>query len=167
MKGLILFIFISFLAPIATGQEFQDSLYFHLYNYQVLTGELELGLNLDELDHSFNIENLIDSSNTETFSIYKFYNLKYEESLMSFLIVEEENVEIYDILSFDVLIERILDLNICNEEKKILWVKEVLKILRNYYEDANMENLVVEKVYGKYHYFIPLKNLKSKEGIVK
>jgi hypothetical protein len=167
MKKIIIVVFVLFVAVLAKGQVFTDSLYFHLYNYQIITGELKTNLNLDELEREFNIESLVDSTNTETFSIFKFYHLKYEDPLTSFLIIEKDNIEIFDILSFDILIEKILDVTTIKERTKTLWIKEVLKILRFYYEDSDMERLVMRKDYGKYHYFISLKNLKNKDGIIK
>lgn len=166
MKRIIVLISISFIVLLAKGQGFSDSLYLHLYNYQIIKGELEANLKLDKLSARFNIEPLIDSANTETLSIFKFYHLEHEEPLTSFLIVEKDNIEIYDLLSFDALIEKILDTSI-NEKIKGIWIKEVLRMLRSYYEVVDMERLVVQKDFGKYHYFIPLANLKNKEGIIK
>jgi|GEM_PF-3547626 len=148
-------------------QECNDSLYLHLYNYQIIRGELEEGLDLNELSNSFNVEDLVENTNTEQFSIFKFYNLVHEESSISFLIIEKNNVEIYDILSFCILIEKILDSPSCGEELKKIWIKEVLKLRRSYYELVDIERLVVEKNYGKYLYLIPVVNLKNKEGIIK
>ncbi len=166
MKRIVVLIFISFVGLVVKGQGFSDSLYLHLYNYQVIKGELEANLELDKLSASFNIEPLIDSTNVETLSIFKFYHLEYEEPVISFLIVEKDNIEIYDLLSFDALIEKILDASI-DERLKGIWIKEVLRMLRSYYEIVDMEKLVVQKDFGKYHYFIPLTNLKNKEGIIK
>ena len=151
---------------LAKGQDFPDSLYLHLYNYEVIKGELKAGLDESDLSTSFYIEELIDSSNTEAFGVFKFYHLKYEEPLTSFLIIERDNIEIYDLLSFDTLIEKILDASI-DEKLKGIWIKEVLRMLRSYYEVVDMEKLVVQKDFGKYHYFIPLSNLKNKEGIIR
>lgn len=167
MKKIVVLIFPVFMVLFAKGQVFTDSLYLHLYNYQVIKGELKAGLDLSELSNSFNIEELVDSINTETFSIFKFYHLEYEESLTSFIIIEKDNIEIYDILSFDVLIEKILDCSSFSEKSKALCIKEVLKILRDYYEVVDMERLVIQKDFGKYHYFIPIMNMKNKEGIIK
>lgn len=152
---------------LAKGQEITDSLYLHLYNYQVIKGELKSGLDLSKLSNSFNIEKLVDSINTETISIFKFYHLEYEEPLTSFLIIEKDNIEVYDILSFDVLIEKILDSSSLSEKSKVLCIKEVLKILRDYYEVVNMERLVIQIDFGNYHYYIPIMNMKNKEGIIK
>jgi hypothetical protein len=163
MKKIMPLIIISFLFLNVKGQEFNDSLYFHLYNYQIISGELKSKIDRQSLNKSFNIEELVDKTNTGCFKIYKFYNLIYEESSISFLIIQNEKVEIYNILSYSALIERILDESTCNENTKVLLIKEVLKILRHYYEDADMGSLVMRKDYGKYLYFIPLKKLKNKE----
>lgn len=164
---VVFFAVILFYSNRGFAQECNDSLYLHLYNYQVIKGELEEGLDLNKLSKRFNIEELVDSTNTEQFSIFKFYHLEYEEPLTSFLIFEKDNVEIYDMLSFDVLIEKVLDSPVCNEELKKTWIKEVLKELRSYYEVVDMERIVVEKNYGNYHYFIPVVNLKNKLGVIK
>ncbi|MFW5979046.1 MAG: hypothetical protein ACOCQ8_02945, partial [Bacteroidia bacterium] len=87
--------------------------------------------------------------------------------LTSFLIIEKDNIEIYDILSFDVLIEKILDVSSFSEKSKALCIKEVLKLRRDYYEVVDMERLVIQKNFGKYHYFIAIMNMKNKEGIIK
>ncbi len=167
MKKIVILIFMFFIGTYSNGQIITDSLYFHLYNYQVIKGELKTGLDFNKLGNSFNIEKLVDGINTETFSIFKFYHLEYEEPLTSFLIIEKDNVEIYDILSFNVLIEKLLDSSSLCEKSKALCIKEILKILRNYYEIVNMERLVIQKDFGKYHYFIPIINIKNKEGIIK
>lgn len=163
----IFFAVILFSSNRCFSQEYNDSLYLHLYNYQVIKGELEEGLDLNELNSRFNIEELVNNTNTEQFSVFKFYHLEYEEPLTSFLILEKDNVEIYDILSFDVLIEKILDSPIRSVEIKKIWIKEVLKLLRSYYEVVDMERIVVEKSYGNYHYYIPVINLKNKVGVIK
>jgi len=167
MKKIVALIFMFFMVLFAKGQVITDSLYLHLYNYQVIKGELKTGLDLNELSNSFNIEELVDSINTETFRIFKFYHLEYEDPLTSFLIIEKDNIEIYDILSFDVLIEKILDVSSFSEKSKALCIKEVLKLRRDYYEVVDMERLVIQKNFGKYHYFIPIMNMKNKEGIIK
>ncbi|ASB48643.1 hypothetical protein [Alkalitalea saponilacus] len=166
MKKIITLISISFVILFAKGQAFSDSLYFHLYNYQIIKGELKADLELDKLCTRFNIEELIDSTNVETFSLYKFYHLEYEDPLTSFLIIKPNKIEIYDLLSFDALIETILDTSI-DEKVKALWIKEVLRMLRGFYEVVDMERLVIQKDFGKYQYFIPLSNLKNKEGIIR
>ncbi len=156
-----------FMVLFTKGQVITDSLYLHLYNYQVIKGELKSDLDSNELSNFFNIEELVDSINTETFCIFKFYHLEYEDPLTSFLIIEKDNIGIYDILSYDVLIEKILDVSYFSERSKALCIKEVLKTLREYYEVVDMERLVTRKVYGKYHYFIPVMNIKNKNGIIK
>lgn len=166
MKKSIILMTISFMVLLVKGQDFPDSLYLHLYNYEVIKGELNVGLDESSLSTRFNIEELIEGSNTESFSVFKFYHLEYEEPLTSFLIIGKDNIEIYDLLSFDALIEKILDASI-DEKLKGIWIKEVLRMLRSYYEVVDMEKLVVQKDFGKYHYFIPLTNLKNKEGIIK
>lgn len=161
MKKIVALLFMLFIVLFAKGQVITDSLYLHLYNYQVIKGELKPGLDLNELGNSFNIENLIDGINTETFSIFKFYHLEYEEPLTSFLIIEKDNIEIFDIQSFDVLIEKILEVSSINDKSKALCIKEILKMLRKYYEVVDMERLVIQKNFGKYHYFIPVMNIKN------
>jgi hypothetical protein len=147
------------------GQAFNDSLYLHLYNYQVINGELkDTELRGRNLKDCFYIKDLVDSTNFDLFKIYKFHNLEQQEALTSFLVVENEIIEIYDILSFDALIERILDSPIC-EKRKTIWVKEIIKKVRIFYEDFDMERLVIKKDYGRYHYFIPLLNFKNSKGI--
>lgn len=166
MRFYIIVCFI-ILTKMSFTQEFSDSLYLHLYNFQVIKGELQSGdVDMKDLSKSFYIQELIEGANSETFSIYKFYNLKYEEALISFLIIEKQKIEIYDILSFSAFIERVLDESPCNEKTKILWIKEVLKIRRDYYDEADMGYLEMQKDYGKYHYIIPLRNLKNEKGII-
>lgn len=151
------------------AQTFDDSLYIHLYNFQVIKGEVkDTELKGKSIKAFFRIENLIDidTANSELFRIYKFHNLEHEEALTSFLVVEKDVTEIYDIQSFDALVERILDANVC-EKIKTKWVKEILKMQRIYYEDFDMGRLVIQKDYGSYHYFIPISNIKKKEGILK
>jgi hypothetical protein len=167
MKRIIMLLFGLFIALFVKGQENTDSLYLHLYNYHVIKGELKTGMDLNKLPKSFNIVELIDSVNTDAFRIFKFYHLEYEDALTSFLIIEKGNVEIYDILSFDILIERILGVSELSEELKTACIKEILKQLREYNEIADMDKLVIQKDFGRYHYFIPLVNLKSKEGVIK
>lgn len=133
---------------------------------KIIKGELNPGLDLSDLGKSFNIEELVDSVNTEIFSIFKFHHLEHQDPKVSFLIIEKDNVEIYDILSFDVLIEKILDVSSLDERSKTLCVKEILKIVRAYFEVVDMGRLVIKKDFGKYHYFIPIKNLKNNEGVI-
>lgn len=166
MKKTAVLTFTLIMVMFAKGQNFPDNLYLHLYNYQVIKGELKPGLDLNNLSKSFNIEELVDNINTEVFSIFKFYHLEYEDPIISFLIIEKDKVEIYDILSFDVLIEKILDISNIDERSKTLCVKEILKILRVYFEVSDIKRLVIKKEFGKYHYFIPITNLKNKEGII-
>lgn len=161
MKKTLLLIIISFLFSKVNGQVFNDSLYYHLYNYQKITGDLKLKLNKNSLNKSFHIVDLVVGTNTGCFKIYRFYNLIYEDPSVCFLIIENEKVEIYNILSYNALIDRILDETNNNERTKILWTKEVLKRLRDYYEDADMGSLVLKKDYGKYIYYFPLKDLKN------
>jgi hypothetical protein len=166
MKKIGVLLFTLVIVNLAKGNEFPDSLYLHLYNYQVIKGELEGGLDLSNLRKSFNIEVLVDNTNTKTFSIFKFYHLKYEDPITSFLVIEKDKTEIYDILSFDILIEKIFDVSSIDEKSKSLWTKEIFRILRNFFEIYDMERLVIKKDFGKYHYFIPLTNLKNKQGII-
>lgn len=167
MKNIITLITFFLAVNFAKGQIFTDSLFLHLYNYEVIKGELKEGLNLSELEQIFNIEELVDSVNNESFKIYKFYHLEYEEALTSYLVMDKNNIEIYDILSFDVLIERLLGVNELCEKSKAACIKEVLNALRSYYEVVDMEKLVIQKDYGKYHYYLPLVNFKNKEGVIK
>lgn len=148
------------------GQVFPDSLYLHLYNYQIIKGELKSDLNLEKLSAIFNVEELIDNTNTKDFSIYKFYHLEYEEPLTSFIIIEQSSIEIYDLLSYSTLIEKVLDASI-NDKLKGIWIKEILRNLRSFYEVVDMTKLIMQKDYGKYHYYIPISNIKNNEGIIK
>ena len=167
MKKIVSLLVGIFLISYTNGQVFPDSLYLHLYNFKVITGELPADSQLDEIKSAFNIEPLVDSVNTESFGIFIFYHLVYEDALTSFLIIEKNNVEIYDILSFDVLIEKILDSSSIDEKSKALCIKEILRTLQSYYEVVNMERLVIQQDIGNYHYLMPIMNCKNHEGIIK
>jgi hypothetical protein len=148
------------------AQEFKDSLYLHLYNYQLISGEIKINdIDVKDLKSSFYVKELAENENIDSFKIYKFYNLRYTESLTDFLVIEGENIEIYNLFSYRSLIEKILDLNIC-DKKKLVWVKEMLKI----YDDFNnidIGNNIMRKQYGKYKYFIPLNNMKNESSFIK
>ncbi len=129
-------------------------------NYEIIKGEFYENSNCNDSKNNFYISDLVAGINSKAFSVYKFYHLKYQTPMISFLIIDNENVEIFDLLSFDVLIEKILNSNIRENDKGVI-IKEVLKFLRLYYEECNMKMLVFEQDFGKYHYFIPLMNLKK------
>ena len=167
MKKITLLLVGFFWISFTSGQVFPDSLYLHLYNFKVITGELPADSQSNEIKNIFSIDNLADSVNTESFGIFKFYHLVYEDALTSFLIIEKNNVEIYDILSFDVLIEKILDSSSLDEKSKVLCIKEILRTLQSYYGVVNMERLVIQQDIGNYHYLMPIMNCKNQEGIIK
>ena len=81
---------------------------------------------------------------------------------------KKNSFEIYDILSFSVLIEKILDTSDLIEKSKTLLIKKVLKLLFNSYrEDRDLEKFILRKDFGKYHYLIPLMNIKNSDGEIK
>ena len=166
MKKITLLLVGFFLISFTSGQVFPDSLYLHLYNFKVITGELPTDSQSNEIKNIFSIDNLVDSVNTESFGIFKFYHLAYEDAIASFFIIENSNVEIYDILSFDVLIEKILDIPSFSEKSKNLCIKEILKELQSYYEIVDFR-IVLQQDFGTYHYILPAMNIKNQEGIIK
>ncbi|MDR2841153.1 MAG: hypothetical protein LBV75_07870 [Paludibacter sp.] len=167
MKKIFLFSFVFSFAFSIKAQEFKDSLYIHLYDFQIITGELNPNdLDLNDLSRYYYIGELVESANTKAFGIYVFYNLKFSHSVSSFLIIEDENYEIYDIFSSDDLIEKILDLKCCDETTKKDWIKAILNNLRSFNEKFELGELTLRKKYGKYHYIFALKNLKNDKGII-
>lgn len=153
-----------FIANIGLSQNFNDSLYLHLYNFHIIKGELKKeDISFNDLSKSFNIQELVAGTNTCSFKIYKFYNLKYEEVNTSILVIDDKNYEIYDILSFSYLINKILDVDFDCAKKKF-WIKEILKLLDEY-KSIDLGSAVFEKEIKGFKYYIPLKNLKNETEI--
>ena len=163
MKKILIIAIFFFIVKIGLSQSFNDVLYSHLYDFQVVNGELKKGdLSLSELKESFYIQELIPNTNTPEFKVYTFFNLKHEEVNTDFLVIDDENYELYDVRSFSVLVNKILDENI-NCTVKILWIKKILQILDSF-KSVNMDNSIVEKNYSGFTYFIPLGNYNNSEN---
>ena len=153
-----------FLFVMKTGlpQTFNDSLYQHLFNFHSIKGELtksdicSIGLGLEKI---FHILELVPNTNTSQFKIYTFENLKTETGHKDFLVINNDNYELYDVLSFSMLINKILDMNV-DFTVKTLWIREILKIL-DLYKSVNLENAVVEKRVKNYVYFFPLSKYRN------
>ena len=160
MKKIITIIASFFIIEIGLSQSFSDNLYEHLYNFQILKGELKEGDFCSiELKKSFYVQELVLNTNTPTFEVYTFYNLKYEEVNVDFLVIENNNFELYDVLGFSVLIDRILDKDV-DFVVKTLWIKEILKVLDSY-KNVNLDNSIVVKNVNNFTYFIPLRNYRN------
>ena len=99
MKKFVLLIFITLIPLLSKSQVFPDSLYFHLYKFQVLKNKYYPDQSLEKLRDVFTIEELVENANTEAFKIFKFSYLYYNLDT-SILIIEKNSFEIYDILSF-------------------------------------------------------------------
>ena len=157
MKKIFTIAIFFFIVKIGLSQSFNDSLYRHLYDFQIHNGELKKGdLSPSELKESFYIQELIPNTNTPKFKVYTFFNLKHEEVNIDFLVIEDENYELYDVRSFSVLVNKILDKNFdCSV--KMLWIKKILQILDSF-KSVNLDNSIVEKNYSGFTYFIPLGN---------
>ena len=86
-------------------------------------------------------------------------------TLPSIFIVEKDNIEVYDRLSFYLLIDKILDLKNVNERSKAVWIKGILNIL--YLYNGDIGKLGLKYSYGYYNYFIQGLNIKNAGGILK
>jgi hypothetical protein len=165
MKKLILVIAIILLPVLSKSQVFPDSLYLHLYNFLILKGELDANRDISKLKELFFIKELVNYSNIENFKIYTFNQQAYEDGLPSIFTLEKDTFEIYDRLSFYILIEKILDLKNVNEQSKNIWIKGILNVLYMYNGDIGDLGLMYS--YGKYIYYIKERNNKNSDGIIK
>lgn len=165
MKKFVLLIFITLIPLLSKSQVFPDSLYLHLYNFMIIKGELEANRDVSKLNELFCIKELVINTNTEAFSIYMFKHQVYEDALPSIFIVEKDNIEVYDRLSFYLLIDKILDLKNVNERSKAVWIKGILNIL--YLYNGDIGKLGLKYSYGYYNYFIQGLNIKNAGGILK
>lgn len=138
----------------------------HLYNYQLFSGRMvDTTLVINKLKKEIVIKDLVDSLNTDSFGVYKFYDIRCGDTGINFLIMDKDYNEIYDISSYSALIERILDLNYC-EKKKNLWIKAVLK-LSDYYIDKDPGKIFMVNSYFRFEYILPSEKIRWKKGFIK
>lgn len=165
-KYLMIVFFLLILSTKITARDFSDNLYLHLYNYQLYSGRMEdTTIVINKLKKEIVIKDLVDSLNTDSFGVYKFYDIRCGDTGINFLIMDKEYNEIYDISSYSALIERILDLNTC-EKKKNLWIKAVLK-LSDYCIDKDPGKMLMVNSYSKFEYILPSEKIRWHKGFIK
>ncbi len=166
-KLIVLLLFILCNFAFVQGQNFPDSLYLHLYNYKIITGEISEEVKPNDLKSSFIIKELIENSNTENFSLYSFYYYTEESDISSFIAIINNSITIYSILSFEQIVDDILntplELNI-----KILLIKKVSEYLSLYcYKGVSRHRMVFLMDYDNFKYIITGSEIKNINGIIK
>ncbi len=159
LKSIIVITILSFLNVSSCSAIFEDSFYLHLYKFQVEKGVLKDGdISSEQLQEKFFIKELVKGTNTEDIQIYKFYNLVFEDVDSDIVIIRNGTIEIYDSRNINFLIKTIIEIpqeetdNLENG-KKIQWIKALLEIDEENREQE-LDNIVFQKQFGKYSYFL-------------
>ena len=66
------------------AQQFNDSVYIHLYNFDKLKGELDSGTSKNQLKEKYFIKDLVSDTNVQELKLYKFNNLFHSSPEVGF-----------------------------------------------------------------------------------
>lgn len=155
MKSIIISIIFIFSSIIIFGQSMHTELYkslakFYFYkgcNIDTLTSEKEI----------IEIKNLIENTNTNKISI--FYFSSGHDSFFNIIMVENDNIDIYDIHALNEILNKIVDLSrkynsIVSESITIKWIEKTLYLNKLALNESVFTSSNLKKTEGKvtFHY---------------
>jgi hypothetical protein len=93
--------------------------------------------------------------------LFKFENAMYEGSYPGFILTENDNVEIYDILAFSNLIDRVINSDIKTETLKT-WITLIINSYYKQIYEINTSNMIIKFNKGNCDFHVTLSSMKRK-----
>ncbi len=138
-----------------------DTLCFRLTQFEEIRGnKLRYTSDSDHICSNFIINEMSADSNC-IIRLFKFENAMYEGSYPGFILTENDNVEIYDILAFSNLIDRVINSDIKTETLKT-WITLIINSYYKQIYEINTSNMIIKFNKGNCDFHVTLSSMKRK-----
>lgn len=154
VRIIISLCFIVILKNGSCAKPFEDSLYYHLLQFQIETGELKKeDIKDKDFKSKFYISDLVEEDNKGNIKLYQFHNLVYEEANVNIILLNQEKVELFEIKNIGLLLDVVINIEDDNltDEIKVIWIKQLLK-LHSDHISKGLTLINLEKTVGNYTY---------------
>ncbi len=152
---------IQFFAYSAFSQVDIDSLCLRLTQFEeIRKNKLRYTSDNDHICSNFIINEIPADSNC-VIRLYKFENAMYEGSSPGFILIEKDQIEIYDLFTFSHLIKRIISSDVHPETLKT-WIVIILERYDMLLCEMSASNIVMKFSKGNYTFYVTLKSIKKK-----
>ena len=162
MKQIIIIICLQSFVFSAYPRISNDSICFRLVEFEKIRGrDLVHNPQTAQVCNNFNIIELSRDSN-QIVCLYKFENIFSEASEPGFILIENNIIEIYDLLTFSHLIKRIINSTVHPETLKS-WILTILKSYDRLLYEMSSNNMIFQFERDQSLFFITPNSVKKKQ----